>query len=207
MTPPGPPAGGDLVLAETPDLVIVQPSEVGRPTPEEAQAQPGDPCAVCPSTCRASKRGRASWTGTGSAVSSPALSAATAVRTGNANRRRRALSTHRVVTPVVAVGRWAAASLRRALATVVEGWQETREQRTAALGSPLGSRRRGVDPPRRPRQNPRSVKRKMNNVPLKRLPSAARSAAAPASMRVLDQEGRVGIAPDARTSRNARATW
>ncbi len=56
-------------------------------------------------------------------------------RTGTRERRRR-LPTHLVVTLVVAMGLWAAESVRHALAAVVEGWSETRDRRMAALGPP-----------------------------------------------------------------------
>ena len=44
--------------------------------------------------------------------------------TGTRERRRRALPTHLVVTLVVAMGLWAAESMRHALAEVVAGWRE-----------------------------------------------------------------------------------
>src|SRR5215213_6195729 len=61
-------------------------------------------------------------------------------RTGTRERRRRRLPTHLVVTLVVAMGLWAAESVRHALATVVDGWDETRARRAAALG-PAGAAR------------------------------------------------------------------
>jgi Insertion element 4 transposase N-terminal/Transposase DDE domain len=57
-------------------------------------------------------------------------------RTGTRERRRRVLPTHLVVTLVVAMGLWAEASVRHALAAVVEGWREARARRAAALGPP-----------------------------------------------------------------------
>ncbi|HVG97713.1 MAG TPA: IS4 family transposase [Chloroflexota bacterium] len=57
-------------------------------------------------------------------------------RTGTRERRRRVLPTHLVVTLVVAMGLWAEGSVRHALAAVVDGWREAREQRAAALGPP-----------------------------------------------------------------------
>src|SRR5215211_4358422 len=57
-------------------------------------------------------------------------------RTGTRERRRRRLPTHLVVTLVVAMGLWAEASVRHALAAVVDGWREARAQRAAALGPP-----------------------------------------------------------------------
>jgi Transposase DDE domain len=45
------------------------------------------------------------------------------------------------VTLVVAMGRWAAESVRHALATVVDGWDETRARRGAALGAAAGAAR------------------------------------------------------------------
>ncbi len=45
-------------------------------------------------------------------------------QTGTRERRRRRLPTHLVVTLVVALGLWAEASLRHALAEVVGGWRE-----------------------------------------------------------------------------------
>src|SRR5262245_31587855 len=62
-------------------------------------------------------------------------------RTGTRERRRRALPTHLVVTLVVALGLWAAASVRHVLATVVDGWDETRARRAAALGGGAGAPR------------------------------------------------------------------
>ncbi len=56
--------------------------------------------------------------------------------TGARERRRRVLPTHLVVTLVVAMGLWAAESMRHALAAVVEGWHETRTRRATALGAP-----------------------------------------------------------------------
>src|ERR687894_464608 len=44
--------------------------------------------------------------------------------TGRRERRRRRLPTHLVVTLVVAMGLWAAESMRHALAEVVAGWRE-----------------------------------------------------------------------------------
>src|ERR687893_2100156 len=43
--------------------------------------------------------------------------------TGTRERRRRRLPTHLVVTLVVAMGLWAAESMRHVLATVVAGWR------------------------------------------------------------------------------------
>jgi hypothetical protein len=57
-------------------------------------------------------------------------------RTGTRERRRRRLPTPLVVTLVVAMGLWAEASVRHALAAVVDGWREARAQRAAALGPP-----------------------------------------------------------------------
>jgi len=57
-------------------------------------------------------------------------------RTGTRERRRRVLPTHLVVTLVVAMGLWAEESVRHALAAVVDGWREAREQQAAALGPP-----------------------------------------------------------------------
>jgi Insertion element 4 transposase N-terminal/Transposase DDE domain len=48
--------------------------------------------------------------------------------TGTRERRRRRLPTHLVVTLVVAMGLWASASMRHALAEVVAGWRESRPQ-------------------------------------------------------------------------------
>src|SRR5262245_63345409 len=62
-------------------------------------------------------------------------------RTGTRERRRRALPTHLVVTLVVAMGLWAAESVRHVLATVVDGWDETRARRAAALGGGAGAPR------------------------------------------------------------------
>src|SRR5262245_15741960 len=62
-------------------------------------------------------------------------------RTGARERRRRLLPTHLVVTLVVAMGLWAADSVRHALAAVVDGWQETRARRAAALGPAPGAAR------------------------------------------------------------------
>jgi hypothetical protein len=59
-------------------------------------------------------------------------------RTGAREQRRRVLPTHLVVTLVVAMGLWAAESVRHVLATVVDGWAEARVRRAAAL-SPPGS--------------------------------------------------------------------
>jgi Transposase DDE domain/Insertion element 4 transposase N-terminal len=61
-------------------------------------------------------------------------------RTGTREHRRRRLPTHLVVTLVVALGLWAAESVRHVLATVVDGWEETRARRAAALG-PAGAAR------------------------------------------------------------------
>src|ERR687890_2043730 len=44
--------------------------------------------------------------------------------TGTRERRRRRLPTHLVVTLVVAMGLWAAESMRHVLAEVVAGWRE-----------------------------------------------------------------------------------
>jgi hypothetical protein len=63
-------------------------------------------------------------------------------RTGTRERRRRRLPTHLVVTLVVALGLWAAESVRHVLATVVDGWDETRARRAAALGPAGGARAR-----------------------------------------------------------------
>jgi len=60
-------------------------------------------------------------------------------RTGARERRRRALPTHLVVTLVVAMGLWAAESVRHVLATVVDGWGEARDRRAAALGGAAGA--------------------------------------------------------------------
>jgi Transposase DDE domain/Insertion element 4 transposase N-terminal len=60
-------------------------------------------------------------------------------RTGTRERRRRVLPTHLVVTLVVAMGLWAAESVRHALAAVVDGWAEARERRAAALGPGAGA--------------------------------------------------------------------
>src|SRR5881296_2608994 len=54
--------------------------------------------------------------------------------TGTREQRRRRLPTHLVVTLVVAMGLWAAESVRHVLAEVVEGWREAREHREDALG-------------------------------------------------------------------------
>ena len=62
--------------------------------------------------------------------------------TGTRERRRRRLPTHLVVTLVVAMGLWAEASVRHALAAVVDGWHEARERRADALG-PGGAAARG----------------------------------------------------------------
>jgi hypothetical protein len=62
-------------------------------------------------------------------------------RTGTRERRRRVLPTHLVVTLVVAMGLWAAESVRQVLATVVDGWDETRARRAAALGPAAGAAR------------------------------------------------------------------
>src|SRR5215213_11845919 len=62
-------------------------------------------------------------------------------RTGTRERRRRRLPTHLVVTLVVAMGLWAAESVRHVLATVVDGWDETRARRAAALGPAAGAAR------------------------------------------------------------------
>src|ERR671938_1365730 len=57
--------------------------------------------------------------------------------TGTRERRRRRLPTHLVVTLVVAMGLWAAESLRHVLAEVVAGWREgaASEQSTWRLPS------------------------------------------------------------------------
>src|SRR5215216_4267004 len=47
--------------------------------------------------------------------------------TGSRERRRRLLPTHLVVTLVVAMGLWAADSMRHVLAEVVAGWREGAE--------------------------------------------------------------------------------
>jgi Insertion element 4 transposase N-terminal/Transposase DDE domain len=60
-------------------------------------------------------------------------------RTGTRERRRRVLPTHLVVALVVAMGLWAAESVRHALAAVVDGWAEARERRAAALGPVAGA--------------------------------------------------------------------
>ena len=77
-------------------------------------------------------------------------------RTGTRERRRRVLPTHLVVTLVVAMGLWAEESVRHALATVVDGWAETRDRRAAALGPPggAGPRRGGACRARRPSCGP-----------------------------------------------------
>jgi Transposase DDE domain/Insertion element 4 transposase N-terminal len=62
-------------------------------------------------------------------------------RTGTRERRRRVLPTHLVVTLVVAMGLWAAESVRHVLATVVDGWDEARARRAAALGRAAGAGR------------------------------------------------------------------
>jgi hypothetical protein len=62
-------------------------------------------------------------------------------RTGTRERRRRVLPTHLVVTLVVAMGLWAAESVRHALAAVVDGWGEARARRAAALGGAAGAPR------------------------------------------------------------------
>jgi hypothetical protein len=62
-------------------------------------------------------------------------------RTGARERRRRVLPTHLVVTLVVAMGLWAAESVRHVLATVVDGWAEARARRAAALGPAAGAAR------------------------------------------------------------------
>jgi hypothetical protein len=69
--------------------------------------------------------------------------AAAIERTGTRERRRRVLPTRLVVTLVVAMGLWAAESLRHVLATVVDGWAETRDRRAAALGPPAAGAARG----------------------------------------------------------------
>src|SRR5688572_26127854 len=63
-------------------------------------------------------------------------------RTGARERRRRLLPTPLVVTLVVGMGLWAEAAVRHVLAAVVDGWQEARERRAAALGpaGPAGGR-------------------------------------------------------------------
>ncbi len=48
------------------------------------------------------------------------------------------LPTHLVVTLVVAMGLWAAESMRHALATVVDGWHEARERRAGRLAGAVG---------------------------------------------------------------------
>ena len=53
-------------------------------------------------------------------------------RTGAREQRRRLLPTHLVVTLVVAMGLWAAESVRHVLAAVVEGWHEVHERREDA---------------------------------------------------------------------------
>jgi hypothetical protein len=67
-------------------------------------------------------------------------------RTETREQRRRLLPTHLVVTLVVAMGLWAAESVRQVLAEAVEGWREVRERRADAWAPrPLvgrGSRRR-----------------------------------------------------------------
>jgi hypothetical protein len=71
--------------------------------------------------------------------------------TGTRERRRRRLPTHLVVTLVVAMGLWAEASLRHALAAVVDGWHEARERRADALGpGGAAARRPGRAPWRLP---------------------------------------------------------
>jgi Transposase DDE domain/Insertion element 4 transposase N-terminal len=62
-------------------------------------------------------------------------------QTGTRERRRRVLPTHLVVTLVVAMGLWAAESVRHALATVIDGWSEARDRRAAALGAAAGAAR------------------------------------------------------------------
>jgi hypothetical protein len=72
-------------------------------------------------------------------------------RTGTRERRRRRLPTHLVVTLVVAIGLWAEASVRHALAAVVDGWAEARERRADALGpGGAAARRPGRAPWRLP---------------------------------------------------------
>src|SRR5918996_450522 len=66
---------------------------------------------------------------------------ATIEATGTRERRRRRLPTHLVVTLVVAMGLWAAESVRHALAAVIDGWSEARERRAAALGAAAGAAR------------------------------------------------------------------
>src|SRR5215211_1471807 len=61
--------------------------------------------------------------------------------TGTREQRRRRLPTHLVVTLVVAMGLWAAESVRHVLATVVDGWDEAHARRAAALGPPAGAGR------------------------------------------------------------------
>src|SRR5438067_12919692 len=56
--------------------------------------------------------------------------------TGTRERRRRQLPTHLVVTLVVAMGLWAAESMRHALAEVVAGWREGPAARRAGSQLP-----------------------------------------------------------------------
>lgn len=56
--------------------------------------------------------------------------------TGTRERRRRRLPTHLVVTLVVAMGLWASASMRHALAEVVAGWRERSADRGSAWELP-----------------------------------------------------------------------
>jgi hypothetical protein len=56
--------------------------------------------------------------------------------TGTRERRHRRLPTHLVVTLVVAMGRWAAESMRHVLAEVVAGWREVGAGRAAAWRLP-----------------------------------------------------------------------
>src|SRR5688500_11308316 len=63
-------------------------------------------------------------------------SAATIEVTGTRERRRRRLPTHLVVTLVVAMGLWAAESMRHVLAEVVAGWREGTASDRATWGLP-----------------------------------------------------------------------
>src|SRR5215216_2002458 len=64
--------------------------------------------------------------------------------TGTRERRRRRLPTHLVVTLVVAMGLWAAESMRHVLAEVVAGWREGAASEQSAWRLPSTAAMRNV---------------------------------------------------------------
>jgi Insertion element 4 transposase N-terminal len=110
--------------------------------------------------------------------------------TGTREQRRRRLPTRLVV----AMGQWATESMWQALAAVVEGWREGDGARRTGWRLPCAALELATErlPPRRPREYPRVVKRKMSkyllNPPHGTAPPAPHPSPLPPPNRILRPE-------------------